>query len=232
MMRIVHVLSRLEYLYFLRLEFSRWVTDFYEQFALPFETTVEIAKSERIPYPRDPRTGELIVMTSDFVIKTLDGRLVIRSVKPEEFLKDERVRQKLKIEWIYWTKYEHADSWRTISRKHLNPDLDANIEWVWRMKSPSRLCTRAFSNLRPAHSLARALLLETGCTLGEAASRLGSEFGGRAVGTQLLRHFLASGTFPEADFSVRFSLNRELPLLADHANNAASTKPDLRADAA
>lgn len=87
----------------------------------------------------------------------------------------------------------------------------------WRMRSPSRLTNGAAKHVAHAKELARAMLLIRGSTLDEAAERLGREFGGRGTGTELLRHLLASGAFPEANFSVRFNLDRELPLLKNAA---------------
>lgn len=130
MSRIVHLLSRLEYLYFLRLEFSSEIADFYEQFALRQEVTEDIAKTLRIRYPIAPFTGQKVRFTSDFVFNTKNGRRMVRACKPANALDDERVRLKLKIEKVYWLDIEGYDDWAVVSREQLNPDIDANIAWV------------------------------------------------------------------------------------------------------
>lgn len=211
--RIIHLLSRLEYLYFLRLEFSSEIEDFYEQFALRQEVTEDIAKTLRIRYPIAPFTGQKVRFTSDFVFNSKDGRRIVRACKPADALDDERVRLKLKIDKVYWQDIERCDDWAVVSRDQLNPEIDANIAWVWRMRNPTRLTNGAAQHIACAKEIARAMLLIKGSTLDQTAERLGREFGGRGTGTELLRHLLACGAFPEANFSVRFNLDRELPLL-------------------
>lgn len=211
--RIVHVLSRAEYLYFRRLELSRRVIEFYEQFALPLEITMEIASDKGWRHPRDDRTGENVVMTSDFVVHTLEGWMDIRTLKPGKKLSDDRVMQKLEIERIYWEKYGGATSYKSVSEAQMSPDLDANIEWFWKKRSVRSLSTDAHKILETAAPVCRSLLLEKGLTLFQAASLIDNQFHTKGAGTEILRHMLASGKLPEADLAVRLKLDRDLPLL-------------------
>jgi hypothetical protein len=215
MQRIVHLLSRGEYIYFLRLEFSRRVVEFYEQYRLPIADTLRIAKAKGYLHPRDPRTQIEVYLTSDFIARLDDGDLAVRSVKPREDKERERVRQKLNIDRLYWFQ-GGTKNWKTISRDTMSPGLDFNIDWVWRVRSTKKLPQSILEHRDAAKTEARRLILEEAKTLRQASVALGDQFGRRGDGTLLLRHFLASGEFPEADFTVPFDLDNELPLIRNH----------------
>ncbi len=212
MQRIVHVFSRGEYLFFLRLELAAWVAAFYEQFALlPREVVEAIADTHH--FDRPTVAGVRQVMTSDFKIIKTDGTTAIRSLKQLEDLEtDDRVRQKLLIDRLYWANYVGESDWAVVTEDASTPGLDWNIEWMAGMRSLDRVPhLRQFTP--EAEVMARAWLLEDGCTIDEAGAKLGEKFGGRATGTTLLRHLFATGAFHEVDMTVRLDPDRDLPLL-------------------
>jgi hypothetical protein len=215
MQRIVHLLSRLEYLYFLRLEFSETVREYYEQFVLPTEKTTPIFKRKGWRVPFDSPSQMEIPMTSDFLVIKKDGSRFVRSIKPEGKLDKERVVQKLEVERLYWAEEkEPIADWGLVTETEMSPGLDWNISWLNSARAVRRLSRSTAGHVEAARPLARQWILEGACSLAATAERLGETFGGLAVGTTLLRHLLAEGSFPEADFSVRFDVDGELPLLA------------------
>lgn len=217
MQRIVHLFSRAEYMFFLRLELSAWAAEFYEQFALlPREATDALAEAHNFKLAE--AAGVRVVMTSDFKIVTTDGKIAIRALKPADDVEDkERVRQKLQIEKLYWKEFQKVEDWALVTEEESTPGLEWNISWISGERSLEKK-----PHLKPlvaeATDLSRAWMLGDALTIEETAARLGEKFGSRGRGTTLLRHLLAVGAFPEADMSIQFHLDRQLPLLARRAN--------------
>lgn len=212
MQRIIHLFSRAEYIFFLRLELAANVAEFYEQFALlPRETTEAIA--DAYEFNRTTVAGVRHVMTSDFKIRTTEGKVAIRSLKQIEDLEtDERVKQKLLIDRLYWQDFNGVLDWAVVTQEESTPGLDWNIEWVSGMRTLK--CHEHLAQyVDDARAMARTWLLDEARTIDETAARLGEAFGTRATGTTLIRHLFATGAFPEADMTVRFDLDRDLPLL-------------------
>lgn len=106
--RIHHFLSDLETNYFLLLEWSDKVVDIREQISLrTIEETIQIAEELNIKHPTDPKTKNLIVMTTDFLItiKDKDRNIdIARTCKYAKDLDDYRTIEKLEIERRYWEK--------------------------------------------------------------------------------------------------------------------------------
>jgi hypothetical protein len=95
--------------------------DVREQFPLlPQEETIEIAELLKIPHPSVD--GELIVMTTDFVItlrKGFDSIDIARTLKLSEDLLNPRTIEKLEIERIYWAR--RGIDWGIVTPKDI-PD--------------------------------------------------------------------------------------------------------------
>lgn len=130
--RVYHFMSQLEYKYFCILEWSDRINDIREQFPLlQREDAQLIADQKGITYPRYPKTGVPVVMTSDFAIQLLDKnnniKEVIRTVKPSCELKKKRVLEKLEIEREYW-KRRKVD-WGIVTEKELCPILLHNLQF-------------------------------------------------------------------------------------------------------
>lgn len=71
--------------------------------------TMDIALELGIKYTNAPKTGEPIVMTSDFLItvKNKDGYIeVVRIIKQKDDLLKRRINEKIEIERIYWQRKE------------------------------------------------------------------------------------------------------------------------------
>lgn len=104
--RTQHFLSDLERNLFLKYQFREDVVDIREQFPLfPLEETIKIAEELNIKHPRDPKSKELIIPTTDLLV-TLKGKdscyNIAIAAKYKQDLKNQRTIEKLKIEKIYW----------------------------------------------------------------------------------------------------------------------------------
>lgn len=217
MQRIVHLFSRAEYMFFLRLELASWVAEFYEQFALlPREAVEAIADAEK--FDRPTVAGVRHVLTTDFKIITTDGKVAIRSLKQLEDLEtDERVKQKLLIDRLYWKDFHQVSDWAVVTEEESTPGLEWNVEWMAGKRTLERH-PHLGKYIMDAQAMARTWLLEEASTIDEAGARLGEKFGGRAAGTTILRHLFAIGTFPEVDLTIQLDPDRTLPLLRRMAN--------------
>lgn len=119
--------SDLERSFFYIVEFSDRVKDIQEQYPLlPIEQTVAIADELGIRHPTDPKTGENIVMTTDFLL-TVDecGQIVrlARTVKYSKDLENYRTIEKLEIERRYWEK--KGISWGVSTER----EIDETVAW-------------------------------------------------------------------------------------------------------
>src|SRR5260370_42609278 len=114
--RIHHLLSKLELMVFFTFDWPTTVTDIREQFPLDLEETKAIADQLGIRHPRDPKTKELVVMTTDFVVTVRNGiheSIHAYTVKYVAKLASRRVMEKLQIEPIYCTR--RCVSWRIVT---------------------------------------------------------------------------------------------------------------------
>lgn len=135
--RVYHLLSDLEFAYFLTLEFSERVIDIREQYPiLPVEEAQDIAASLGIKYPNYPGTKVPYVMTTDFLVTYLgnDGqpRLGARTVKYEADLSPssdlEWTLQKLEIERVVWMNREV--DWLAVTDGCIGPTISHNLQWL------------------------------------------------------------------------------------------------------
>lgn len=125
-------LSDLERNYFYILEYSDIVEDIREQYPLlPIEDTILIADELGIEHPRNPETGEFIVMTTDFLVsinynnKPYD---VARTIKAKDELMDKRILEKFEIERVYWERKEI--NWGIVTDEDIDKVVASNISLV------------------------------------------------------------------------------------------------------
>lgn len=126
-----HLLSDHEHDYYLIAHWSQKVVDIREQFPLPLETTLEIAKKIGIPHPADRRKNP-VVMTTDFLVtvSTPAGNVDwARAIKPSSQLQKQRVIEKLEIERIYWQ--TNNISWGIVTEREMPMVLVKNIDYLY-----------------------------------------------------------------------------------------------------
>lgn len=131
--RPIHLMSGLEKDYFLITRWNNKVLEVFEQVPLlPLELTQKISKECGYLHPKNPKTSEDIIMTTDFLIlvKRDDGSVewFARAVKPKKELKKKRIREKLDIEFRYWK--NNGIKWAVITEDNINKTFADNIELI------------------------------------------------------------------------------------------------------
>lgn len=130
--RVHHLMSNQELYYFYVLEWSLMVSDIREQYPLlPLEETLAIAEQCGISHPKDPKTQEPIVMTTDFLITVSQEIGFIeqaRTVKSSQDLQSRRTLEKLEIERIYWQ--ERSVDWGIVTEREIPQILSKNVAWL------------------------------------------------------------------------------------------------------
>jgi len=129
--RIHHLMSQLEWMVFYMFEWSLKIVDIREQFPLDLEETKAIADELGIRHPRHPKTKELIVMTTDFVVTVRNGIHEVmdaNTVKYSKQLASRRVMQKFEIERVYWSR--RNISWGIVTELDINRHIVANVQWI------------------------------------------------------------------------------------------------------
>ncbi|MDY5910462.1 MAG: TnsA endonuclease N-terminal domain-containing protein [Inconstantimicrobium porci] len=126
------LLSDMERNYFYILEYSNNVKDIREQFPLlPIEDTLSIADELGLKHPKNPETGEYVVMTTDFLItvSTSNGiKEVARTIKSKDDLLDKRILEKFEIERVFWKK-RNID-WAIVTEEEIDKTIAHNIRFV------------------------------------------------------------------------------------------------------
>ncbi len=134
-------LSDMERNYFYILEYADEVVDIREQFPLlPLEETLSIADELGFEHPKNPETGEFIVMTTDFFITKASNNEVIqvaRTIKAKDELMNKRVLEKFEIERVYWQRKNI--SWAMVTENEINKDIASNISFVHGYKDITEL---------------------------------------------------------------------------------------------
>ncbi|KOM96227.1 TnsA endonuclease [Clostridium botulinum] len=126
-------LSDMERNYFYLLEFSDSIVDIREQFPLlPLEDTILIAEELGLEHPKNPTTGESIVMTTDFFISIKNNNEfyeVARTIKAKDELMNRRILEKFEIERVYWQK-RNID-WGIVTDNEIDKIIANNISFVY-----------------------------------------------------------------------------------------------------
>lgn len=134
-------LSDMERDYFYVLEYSDGIVDIREQFPLlPLEETILIANELGINHPKNPETGEFIVMTIDFLLTIVGKDKMLeraRTIKAKDDLLDKRIIEKFEIERVYWSK--KGIDWGIVTEEEIDKVIAHNISYVHGYKDISNL---------------------------------------------------------------------------------------------
>jgi hypothetical protein len=129
--RVHHFHSKLEWLFFLILEWSLLIVDIREQYPLDLDETLAIAGALGIPHPQDRKKGAPKVIETDFLITvkqpigTDDCAVAVKYVKD---LNNPRTIEKLEIERVYWS-YRPLD-WGVVTELDIDEVLARNLEVI------------------------------------------------------------------------------------------------------
>jgi hypothetical protein len=166
-------LSTLEYRHHLLCEFLAIVIDIREQYPLPIDETLCLADELGIAHPSVG--GEPCTVTLDFMLTLDDGhvrRMVARSIKYCEELKNPRVREKLELERVACIR--RLIPWELLTEHELPRVLEKNLRWLrgWKTlerKPPDDDTCREFVDVLCQEDLSQPL----GALLDRVAARLG-----------------------------------------------------------
>lgn len=98
---------------------------------MPLEETLVISDELGIKHPTNPKTGEPIVMTTDFLLtvnKSEGSVELARTIKMKDELLKERVLEKFEIERVYWKK--RGVDWGIVTELEIPKTLARNISYI------------------------------------------------------------------------------------------------------
>lgn len=131
--RIHYLMSDLELYYFLLIQWDENVIDIREQFPMDISDTVRIASDLGIKHPPyNKRSGNEVVMTTDFVITMKDKEKlkdIVRTVKSRSDLNKPRTLEKMSIEKEYF-KSKKLD-WGIITEEQINKEKAQNLYLIY-----------------------------------------------------------------------------------------------------
>lgn len=136
--RVYELMSSLERNTLVVVENKTGIVDIRDQQELSITETQEIARLLGIRHPRDPQTGELTHMTTDFVVDHItDGekRLTAINVKYHNKTRTRRFKEKLAIETEYWKR--RGGQTVVVTEKDINITVVKNIVTIRRLKEPT-----------------------------------------------------------------------------------------------
>lgn len=125
--RVHHLLSDLESNFFFMLEWDDDVTDIREQFPLDFLKTTPIARDLKIIHPRNTRTQELHIMTTDMLVNYGEEQ-VAYSCKYKKDIGNKRVNEKMMLEKLYWER--QGIQFEIITEEDICKELVRNVRLV------------------------------------------------------------------------------------------------------
>jgi len=223
--RVHHLLSDLEYWFFLVMEWQQEVTDFREQYPLPLEETTVIADQLGVKHPTDPRTKALVQMTTDALVTVTRGqqiRDVARTLKYADALTSMRTLEKFEIERLYYQAH-HID-WGIVTERDIPMVLAKNVEFVHRARWVSSCAPLTEVEVRRVGRTLKPEILKGASPLRDLTSWCDDSLG-FTDGTSLrvVRHMIANRQLP-VDMGIPIKPTEPLTLL--HAIKKSDTNTD------
>jgi hypothetical protein len=132
--RVVHLLSQNELWMYLNLAKNHDVVEIYEQYAIPLDYSIPIAKELGVKHPIYVGSKQIpIVQTIDFISILSDGSLVAHPVKQTSDANRERTLEKLSIQEAYCA-IEKID-YRLVLSDELRTIRSENLENIYRHRN-------------------------------------------------------------------------------------------------
>lgn len=193
--RVHHFLSRLELKFFYSLEWLPYVIDIREQFPLDLDETLAIANQLGFRHPRDPKTRDYVVMTTDFVITVRRGFVteeLIGAVKYEKDLQNQRVMEKLAIERTYWKEIRGLN-WQIVTETDVDRNVAANVEWIHGYREIQSLAPLTFEQIISIEALLTPQVIQGAFRLRDLTNECDSRLGfPRGTSLGVVRHLIAN----------------------------------------
>lgn len=224
--RVHHLLSDLEYWFFLVMEWQREVTDFREQYPLPLEETRVIADRLGVKHPTHPRTKALVQMTTDALVTVTRGhqiREVARTLKYADALASMRTLEKFEIERLYYQ--AHQMDWGIVTERDIPMILAKNVEFVHRARWVSACAPLTEVEMKRVARTLKPEILKGTSPLRDLTSWCDDTLG-FTDGTSLrvVRHMIANRHLP-VDMGSPIKPTEPLTLL--HATKKRDTNTDM-----
>lgn len=224
--RVHHFLSRLELMFFYTLEWRLDVFDIREQFPLDLDETLAIADKLGVRHPRDPKTKEYVVMTSDIVMSIRKGiteEQQVRTVKYEKDRERARVKEKLEIERVYWEEVRGLD-WNVITENNVDTTLAANVEWVHCHREVDRLFPLTTEDVAYVEAILTPRVIQGGFRLRDLTNECDAQLGlDPGSSLSVVRYLIANRRW-EVDMSKRIMPPQPLVLTAKPTLHTASSE--------
>jgi hypothetical protein len=204
--------SKLEHRVYLVFDNSG-LLDIKEQYPLPLEVTLEVAKQSGIPHPADDQTKEPIPVTTDLLLTIplpVGSKRVARSIKySKDFTR--RTIEKLELERRSW---QHFDTdWGIITEKNLNSNLVRALLWVYKLRQIDSLYPLSPDNISAASKVLTNAVLTRDSPLCDTALFCDQLLGFRnGTCLRLARHLIASRQW-RVDMSFPIIATERLTLL-------------------
>jgi hypothetical protein len=221
--RVHHLLSLIELRFFYTLEWAPEVVDIREAFPLlPQDETVAIAQGCGVRYPTDPKTKEMIVMTTDFLVTVREGaveRDQARAVKPVSALSSKRTLEKLEIERRYWE--SHGVDWKIVTDADIPTTLAQNVEWVHQYRRLDDFSTLSETAIQQIVSALAERLTTLNVPLRDITLQTDNKLG-LEPGTSLsiVRHLIANRVW-RVNMNTPINPSVRLVLLTNNSDNGS-----------
>ncbi|MCU4676208.1 TnsA endonuclease N-terminal domain-containing protein [Catenovulum sp. 2E275] len=124
--RIHHFHSGIELSAFIVFDWHSKTSDIREQFPIPLNDSLSIAKELGIRHPQI--RGELSIVTTDLFVDFFCGQSLAIAVKSSSELNKKRIVEKLQIEKAYWE--QKGYDWRIFTEKDISDTIKENIAWL------------------------------------------------------------------------------------------------------
>lgn len=212
-------LSDMERNYFYILEYSDEVVDIREQFPLlPLEETLSIADELGFEHPKNPETGEYIVMTTDFFITKANNNEVIqvaRTIKAKDELMNKRVLEKFEIERVYWQRKNI--SWAIVTENEINKDIANNISFAHGYKDITELdCFKNIEHLELTDLICEFVkrIIDSDMSMRAICSSFDKDMAlEKGSGLSIFKHLIINKVI-EIDITKKINVNEVIPVIS------------------
>ena len=206
--RVHHFVSNNELRYFYQLEWLDSVLDIREQFPLlDVCATTNIARQAGIKHPVNSQSGFPYVLTTDFLITTING-VFARTVKHSTELRKQRVLEKLEIERRYWA--VQGIDWQIITEQEICWQMAYNVEWLHNSQTLKGLCIEETLLNKALHDV-KALYDGTDRSIFSICEELDSKYGVSSGLCLRLFKYLAANKLIKLDMDVKLNLSQPRP---------------------
>lgn len=206
--------SKLEHRVYLVFDNSG-LLDIKEQYPIPLEISLEIAKQCGLRHPADRFTKDPIPVTTDLLLTIplpIGSRRAARSVKYSKDLSSRGVIAKLELERRCW-QYLNTD-WGIITERDINPTLVHNLLWAYKFRFVDSLYPLSLDDVSTGSKVLTNAILAADSPLCDTALLCDQILGfHKGTSLRLARHLIASRQW-RVDMSSLITTTERLTLVS------------------